>query len=575
MESIIDCSFLAMKGIIPSTRRHFHVTTNTLAFNLRNSLNSKTKSSSNTTPNDQISNDHIHSSHKHSSLLIQPSIPVRARFAPSPTGFLHLGSLRTALYNYLLAKSTNGTFILRLEDTDQNRLIDGAEENIYQTLKWLNIKMDESPINNGPHSPYRQSERSSIYSHYANHLLEKGLAYRCFCSKHRLDGLRDSARLLKPPTTVSYDRHCINNITIEESNKRMENGESFTIRFKSPNQYPTFIDLLHGEINLQPQINSIDKRFEDPVLMKSDGLPTYHFANVIDDHLMEITHVIRGEEWVASTPKHIALYNAFGWEIPKFIHIPLLTTVAGKKLSKRSGDIDIMSLKNKGYLPEALINFSVLFGWNPKRDLGEKVSEIYSLDELCQNWSINGLTKGNAKVDWKKLDYFNKHYLTEKLKTFNSTFFQNAVEESYQNIKNTLNLNNLQKDKVSNVLKMIYPSLVKLNDFNTEMYHYFFISPTYNKDEILSKLKIDNQTLTNIVDKLVQNSKSLSHEQFNETINIILLESPDLKKRIIFQVLRYALSGPQSGINLPIILELLGPEEVQSRLQNFQTFLKL
>lgn len=554
-----------------ASRKYLHTSSYRLAFNLRTVLKDQNISSKEPCQHDH--NNHEHSHHKHSPLLVQPEYPVRTRFAPSPTGFLHLGSLRTALYNYLLAKSTKGQFLLRLEDTDQNRLVKGAEENIYETLKWLNVEIDEGPIHPGPYSPYRQSERSEIYKKYSEELLRKGLAYRCFCSKERLDGLRDSARLLKPPTTVSYDRHCHDNISSEESEKRALNGEQFTVRFKSPEKYPEFEDLLHGKINLQPQINPVDRRFEDPVLMKSDGLPTYHFANVIDDHLMKITHVIRGEEWVASTPKHIALYNAFGWDKPNFIHIPLLTTVEGKKLSKRSGDIDIMSLKKKGYLGEALINFSVLFGWNPKRELGEKTSEIYPLDELNKSWTLSGLTKGNAKVDWKKLDYFNKHYLTEKLKDENSQFFKDSVIQCHHEIQNSLKLEDLELSKVSKVFKMVYPSLTKLNDFDSEMYYYFFIPPKYNKQEFLKKQKLNDDTLSIIVTELDKHSNDLTHLNFNDAINVILSNIPSLKKKTVFQTLRYALSGPQSGINLPIILELLGTEEVRQRISNFNNFI--
>lgn len=548
------------------SQRKLHTTVTRLAFSLRKPSPKNTAS-----PNEthDCAHLHEHSHHKHSQLLVQPDYPVRTRFAPSPTGFLHLGSLRTALYNYLLAKSTGGQFLLRLEDTDQNRLVPGAEENIYETLDWLKVQIDEGPVSPGPYSPYRQSERSAIYQEYVQKLLDKKLAYRCFCSKDRLDGLRDSARLLKPPTTVSYDRNCHANISEEESLRRAQNGEPFTIRFKAPDTYPEFEDLLHGTINLQPQINPDDRRYEDPVLMKSDNLPTYHFANVVDDHLMKITHVIRGEEWIASTPKHIALYNAFGWETPKFIHIPLLTTVEGKKLSKRSGDIDIMSLKKKGYLNDALVNFSVLFGWNPKRELGEKASEVFSIENLAKTWNLNGLTKGNAKVDWKKLDYFNKHYLTEKMQDFEGEFFKQAVADSHKNLEDTLALPGLPIGKVEGVLKMIYPSLVKLNDFNTEMYHYFFVKPNYNKEDLLNRLKLTNDTVAIIAKELNGRVDALTHSEFDTTIKQILVDIPELKKKAVFQTLRYALSGPQSGINLPIVIELLGPAEVQSRISDF------
>ena len=224
----------------------------------------------------------------------QPKSPARTRFAPSPTGLLHIGSLRTALYNYLLAKSTGGEFLLRLEDTDQKRLVPGAEESIYESLKWCGLSFDEGPgVNDAEFGPFRQSDRTKIYQSYINKLLDLGVAYRCFCPKERLDNLRDSAQKLQPPTTVSYDRHCAHHST-EKIQEQLDQKIPFTVRLKSPQKYPPFEDLLHGSIDMQPQVNPNDMRYDDPILMKSDGLPTYHFANVVDDHLMKITHVVRG-----------------------------------------------------------------------------------------------------------------------------------------------------------------------------------------------------------------------------------------------------------------------------------------
>ena len=578
------------------TKRYLHKSATSLAFNLRSRLtpeiNIKTNADTGTLADQSTQScnheaaehtdhtrvhshvhEHEHSTHKHSPLLVQPDYPVRTRFAPSPTGFLHLGSLRTALYNYLLAKSTGGQFLLRLEDTDQNRLVPGAEESIYKTLDWLNIEIDEGPIHPGPHSPYRQSERSAIYRKYADELLNKDIAYRCFCSKDRLDGLRDSARLLKPPTTVSYDRNCLHNISKEESDERAANGESFTVRFKSPENYPEFVDLLHGNINLQPQINPVDRRFEDPVLMKSDNLPTYHFANVIDDHLMKITHVIRGEEWIASTPKHIALYDAFGWEKPNFIHIPLLTAITGKKLSKRSGDIDIMKLKEEGYLGPALINFAVLFGWNPKRELGEKTSEIMNLAELKKVFDLGGLTKGSTKVTWKKLDFFNKHYLTEKLQDHDSDYFQNAVRECHASVTKTLDLPNLDVKKVEEVLKIVYPSLTKIGDFDTAKYHYFFQRPLVERAGIFRKTRSTKAIIKAMTEELSTYSSRLAKD-FDATMIMLEQKHPEWKKTNLMLTLRYALSGPQSGTNLSAIAKFLGAEEMQERLWNLRKVVK-
>ncbi|KAK9471980.1 uncharacterized protein V1510DRAFT_418928 [Dipodascopsis tothii] len=344
---------------------------------------------------------------------VHPAAPVRARFAPSPTGFLHLGSLRTALYNYLLARSTGGTFILRLEDTDQSRLVPGAEANLYESLAWAGIEIDEGPVRGGPYGPYRQSERLPIYRAHADQLVDSGHAYRCFCPKHRLDALRDSARALQPPSMASYDRKCFY-LPPAEAAARAAAGEPHTIRFKAPEPYPVVTDLLHGRIELQTQTNPHDVRFDDPVLFKSDGFPTYHLASVVDDHLMAITHVIRGEEWIPSTPKHLALYAAFGWTPPQFTHIPLLTTLADKKLSKRSGDTGIRSYAAAGVLPEALVNFVALYGWSPK---AARPTELYSLAELAAAFSLDGLTKGNAKVSDQKLAFFNAHYLQQRLAT--------------------------------------------------------------------------------------------------------------------------------------------------------------
>lgn len=507
----------------------------------------------------------------------QPTTPVRARFAPSPTGFLHLGSLRTALYNYLIAKSTSGQFLLRLEDTDQKRLVQGAEKNIYDTLKWLGVKIDEGPEEGGPHAPYRQSERSEIYADYATEMLNNGSAYRCFCSKERLDGLRDSARLLKPPTTVSYDRHCLNHHTKEESDLKAANGEEYTIRFKSPERYPVFTDLLHGTINHQPQVNPFDKRYDDPILVKSDKLPTYHFANVIDDHLMKITHVVRGEEWLASTAKHIAMYDAFGWSKPDFIHIPLLTTTEDKKLSKRSGDIDILSLKSKGYLAEALINFSSLFGWSPKREHGEKMKEFFSLKDLEKNFNIDGLTIGNAKVDFKKLDYFNKYYLSEKLKS-DKTFF----DESLIKIKDLINSKyenlNLSNEYLNKILTNFGPTLVKLNDIQNKEFEYLFITPNNYKEPLdlfLGKNVKKIENISDIVKSVLTDVRNVDNEvllnNLDQALNEITQNTADkysienLPKRIIFQTVRLAVSAGNPGVSLPIMIDMLGVDELKLR----------
>lgn len=538
---------------------------------------------------------------------VQPSFPARTRFAPSPTGYLHMGSLRTALYNYLLARLTNGQFLLRVEDTDQTRLVPDAEQNIYETLRWCGITIDEGPagINGadsgaggevGPYGPYRQSDRFGIYKEYAQELLDKGLAYRCFCSKDRLNKLTESAKQLKPPTTVSYDRHCTH-ISPEESEvKANELQQQFTIRFKSPKMYSPFTDLLHGTVNLQPQINVNDVRYEDPILIKSDGLPTYHFANVVDDHLMKITHVIRGEEWLASTPKHIALYEAFGWSIPQFVHIPLLTSTSEKKLSKRSGDSNVLSLRQKGILPEALVNFCVLFGWAPIRENpGEKSTEIYELDKLEKLFSLNELTKGNAKVDMTKLYYFNKVYLHKRLQ--DPKQFKEILDEVYQNLVATHGFKELTKDKLELILRTIGPNLSTINELHEQ--HWYLMKRPAVRD---SESELEPSASANFVNEYVKTEAGkakivsllqaclgrrdmLTRDNVSELISAVFNEAKErsssssvseqqLTKKDIFQTLRFALSGGVPGVKINLLVEMLGQDETVARLQQAVEYLE-
>lgn len=512
----------------------------------------------------------------HKKISVHPTTPVRTRFAPSPTGFLHLGSLRTALYNYLLAKSTGGQFLLRLEDTDQKRLIPGAEENIYESLKWCNLTYDEGPIIGGPYGPYRQSDRSQIYRKYVDILLQQGSAYKCFCTKERLDKLRDSAKALVPPSTVSYDRYC-ENLSSKEIEEKTNSHLDYTIRFKMPTSHDSFNDLLHGEISIQPQINYNDPRYEDPILMKSDGLPTYHLANVVDDHLMKITHVIRGEEWLPSTPKHIEIYKAFGWTPPLFVHIPLLTSLSEKKLSKRSGDIGVLSMRDKGILPEALNNFVALFGWSPTREEpGVPMSEIFTLKQMEELFSLDELTKGNAKVDDKKLYYFNKHHLQKLME--NSKSFKEIVNKCYDQVKS-----NKQFDinYTKNVLKNAGNSLSSIPEFESYFY-YFYKDLNYDNEESLkfikkvSKLKSegnDSKLITSIqilryfVNEIDFQLKN--HDDFNNQLDLYAKEHKKIiKTKDIYEPIRFALTESSPGAKLHVVAEILGIERVKERLKN-------
>jgi len=327
---------------------------------------------------------------------------IRLRFAPSPTGFLHIGSLRAALFGYLLTKSQGGKFILRIEDTDQKREVAGATDNLIKILKTMGIEFDEGPHLGGKYGPYTQTERLETYQKFAQELLEKNQAYRCFCSPARLEEMR--AQQEKNKQAPRYDGRC-RLLSQEESDQRAAQGEAFVIRQKMPTEGKvTVYDELRGEINFQAA------DLDDQVLMKSDGIPTYQLANVIDDHLMAISHVTRGDEWLPSYPKNFLLYQAFGWTPPKFIHLPLiLNKEGGGKLSKRKGDVFVEDYLAKGYLPESLINFSVLLGWHPKND-----QEIWSLKNLEKEFSLAGLGASPAIFDTEKLDYFNSYYLRQK-----------------------------------------------------------------------------------------------------------------------------------------------------------------
>ncbi|OCK78976.1 Glutamyl/glutaminyl-tRNA synthetase, partial [Lepidopterella palustris CBS 459.81] len=332
-----------------------------------------------------------------------PSTPARTRFAPSPTGYLHLGSLRTALFNYLLAKRTGGQFLLRIEDTDKKRTLPDAEARLYDDLHWAGLEWDEGPGVGGGCGPYRQSERSELYQEHADMLLVSGHAYRCFCSTQRLNQLAEQRSNLGLPT--DYDRACAS-ILKEESDDRAANGEPYVVRLRVPDVYPQFTDLVYGKIGkIAKPGRRGDNTYEDPILLKSDGLPTYHLANVVDDHHMRITHVIRGTEWLIATPKHLAMYEAFGWKQPEFAHVGLLVDERGNKLSKRNFDTDIASFRDKmDIFPEALVNFVALLGWSH----GEK-SDIMEMKELIEKFTMR-FTKGNTTVTLGKLSFLqNRH----------------------------------------------------------------------------------------------------------------------------------------------------------------------
>ncbi len=339
---------------------------------------------------------------------------VRTRFAPSPTGFMHIGNLRTALYSYLFARHNGGEFILRIEDTDRERFVEGAVDLIYRTMETVGFKIDESPIHGGDVGPYVQSERKSIYAEYAHKLVELGGAYYCFCDKERLESLTDENGNRK------YDKHCLK-LSKEEIEEKLKAGVPYVIRQNIPESGMTsYLDLVYGQID----VDCAD--LEDNVLLKSDGMPTYNFANVIDDHLMNITHVTRGTEYLSSTPKYNLLYKSFGWEPPKYIHLPPIMKDAQRKLSKRYGDANFEDFIGKGYLPEAIINYIALLGWSPKGEV-----EKMDINTLIELFDVDGISKSGSIFDEIKMKWLNSLYIkeldAERFATLAEPWYENSV----------------------------------------------------------------------------------------------------------------------------------------------------
>ncbi|MFO7847170.1 MAG: glutamate--tRNA ligase, partial [Balneolaceae bacterium] len=409
---------------------------------------------------------------------------VRVRFAPSPTGFLHIGGLRTALYNYLFARHfKSGTFILRIEDTDQSRYVEGAEEDIIQSLEWCGMEIDESPFHRGDYGPYRQSERKEIYHSYAEKLIESDHAYYAFDTPDELDQMRERLQKSGNPSP-KYDavtrQSMKNSLTLprDEVEKRLDAGDEYVVRLKVPRRETVrFEDIIRGHVSFET------KGLDDQVLLKSDGMPTYHLANVVDDHEMKITHVIRGEEWLSSTPKHILLYNAFGWDVPEMAHLPLIMSPSGGKLSKRKAEEEGIPINTKEYIkqnyePEALVNFLAYLGWSPGDD-----SEIHSLDELCELFTLDRVSKGGAVFNHKKLLWYNEHYLREQPDGVLAERIKKvAADKDHVDLPDDEHLKkaiSLLKDRVSKIEEIL------------EMGDFFFKDPEAYDEKALKKWKSD------------------------------------------------------------------------------------
>ncbi len=472
---------------------------------------------------------------------------VRTRFAPSPTGYMHIGNLRTALYAYLIAKSKGGKFILRIEDTDQERYVDGAVDVIYKTMKDTGLIHDEGPDIGGDYGPYIQSERRSIYKEYAEKLVETGHAYYCFCTKERLEELRQRQTVMKVPT--KYDGHC-SKLSKEEIEANLKAGIPYVIRQKVP-QYgkTTFHDEVFGDITVENAI------LDDNVLLKADGLPTYNFANVIDDHLMHITHIIRGSEYLSSTPKYNLLYEAFGWEIPKYIHVSPVMKDNGKKLSKREGDASYEDFINKGYLKEAIVNYIALLGWAP----GDE-REKFTLAELVDAFDIKGISKSPAIFDEKKLAWLNGEYIREltpeKFHEDALPYYKGVITNPEIDLKAVSELLQPRCERLSDIPEQV-DFFDKLPEYDRELYTHKKMKT--NPENSLEALKevlpvlegIDDWTKENIHDRLIE-----------------LVQKLELKNGRILWPVRVAVSGkaftPGGGVELAAIL---GKKETIERIK--------
>lgn len=474
---------------------------------------------------------------------------VRTRFAPSPTGFMHLGGLRTALYAYLFAKHNDGDFILRIEDTDRERFVEGALEVIYSSLLSSGLKYDEGPDVGGNFGPYVQSERKDLYLGYAKKLIDLGGAYYCFCSKERLESLTDENGNRK------YDKHCLK-ISKEEAERRIANGESYVIRQNIPLEgKSSYEDLIYGTI----EVDYAD--LEDNILIKSDGMPTYNFANVVDDHLMEISHVIRGTEYLSSTPKYNLMYDAFGWERPVYIHLPTIMKDATRKLSKRYGDANFDDFISKGYIEEAIINYVALLGWCPKNN-----AEKMTVPEMIELFDLTGISKSPSIFDDVKLKWLNGEYLKAMS---DDEFIEKATPFFNKCEIGTLDVNKISKliksriEILSEIPEKI-AFLIKRDDFDKVLYE--------NK-----KQKTDYLLAEKVLPVVLQTLESVPSFN-NDTLFATLsqtAESLEIKSRQLFYVLRIALTGLEvTPGGATEVLEILGREESINRVKSAIELLK-
>lgn len=470
--------------------------------------------------------------------------PVRVRFAPSPTGYLHIGGLRTALYDYLFARSMQGKCILRIEDTDQSREVAGAAQNLIDTLHQLGIDFDESPAIGGEFAPYTQSQRLPLYQEHAQKLVDTGHAYHCFCSAETLTAMREEQQA--KGIFVKYDRRCLS-LSKEEVAAKLANDDKHVIRLKMPeNRVFAFEDIIRDKVEMD------SSQSDDQVLLKSDGFPTYHLAAVVDDHYMQISHVIRGEEWLSSTPKHIWLYECFGWEAPKWVHLPLILSTDRSKLSKRMNDVSVESYLSKGYLKEALLNFVALLGWHTADD-----RELYTLEEMCQLFSLDRVNKAGAIFDLTKLDWMNGHYLRNlPLETIaeRAKPYYLAVELDISDEHKYLKSIEVARERCT-----LLPELA-------EYAKMFYLDAALSEEDSQILHSEDSQTVLQWFARELGELEFVEADTIQDMVKRFTTET-GIKGKNLYTPLRLALIHQPHGPDLPSTLTILGLEESIRRLK--------
>jgi len=473
---------------------------------------------------------------------------IRVRFAPSPTGYLHVGGLRTALYNFLFARNKKGKFILRIEDTDRNRYVEGAVENLINTLKWCGLDYDEGPSKEGSCGPYIQSERLVFYNNSVSELIKNKKAYYCFCTPERLSKLKDEQQ--KRNEQTMYDKHCLN-LSVSEIENNLKSSMPYVIRMNVEHEKIVIVeDLIRGNV----EFNSTT--IDDQILIKSDGYPTYHLANVVDDHFMKISHVIRGEEWLPSTPKHILLYDAFEWEKPKFAHLPLLLNPDKSKLSKRQGDVAVEDYRTKGYLKEALVNFVLLLGWNP----GDE-REFFYLDEMIENFSLERVNKSGAVFNVEKLNWLNAEHLRHKSdKDLLSLLKEEITAAGYivSDFQDTylLGVISLMKERVSFIKEI------------PEKGFYFFKDPVeYESDTIKKRWTAESHYYLEKLKEAFTSLENPSKEDYEAALKKTA-EDLNISTGKMIHPLRLALSGVGGGPGVYDIANVIGRESTLRRIDN-------